>query len=155
MRNTRRSKASEHVSDFYKEYRNAKETLRESEEYLKRLQKSETSDYEAYFSKLYREAQAILVERHRQYGSGNVESLGIPGVFSRLSDDKANRIRKALNGKVIKGRVVLSQESLAELQHPSIRDALIDAANYCFILISLIEDRWSDLELAPDDGKER
>lgn len=122
---------------------------------MKNTQRSKTNDYEQYFSELYKEAQLILVNRHRQYGASNIESLGIPGVFSRMSDDKVNRIRKALNGEVVKGRVILSEESLSELQHPSIRDALIDAANYCFILISLIEDRWSDLNLAPDDGKDR
>ena len=108
-------------------------------------------DFEQYFATLYDEAKSILVQRQAQYGPANIESLGIPGVFSRLSDDKMSRIKKALNGEVVKGRVVLSDASLKELQHPSVRDALIDSANYCLILLSLIDNQWSNLALAPQD----
>jgi hypothetical protein len=115
---------------------------------MKRTQKiQKTQDFEKYFAQLYAEAQGILVERQSQYGASNIEALGVAGVFSRLNDDKMNRVRKSLNGSVFKGRTVLSEESLADLQHPSTRDALIDAANYCLILIALIEGRWSSLEL--------
>lgn len=112
-------------------------------------------DFEEYFQGLYDEARDILVQRQAQYGPANIESLGIPGVFSRMSDDKMSRIKKALSGKFVKGRVVLSKESMNELQHPSVRDALMDAANYCLILVSLIENEWSNLELALDDGGDR
>ena len=114
-----------------------------------------TQDFEKYFSTLYDEAKSILVERQRQYGPANIESLGVPGVFSRMSDDKMSRVKKALNGSVVKGRVVLSDASLAELQHPSVRDALIDSANYALILLSLINGQWSNLQVdydSPDDG---
>ncbi len=116
--------------------------------------RSTPKDFEQYFQGLYDEARDILVQRQAQYGPANIESLGIPGVFSRMSDDKMSRIKKALSGEFIKGRVVLSQDSLKELQHPSVRDALMDAANYCLILVSLIENEWSNLELErdPDDG---
>jgi hypothetical protein len=114
-----------------------------------------TQDFEEYFTTLYDEAKRILVERQRQYGPANIESLGVPGVFSRMSDDKMSRVKKALNGSVVKGRVVLSDASLAELQHPSVRDALIDSANYALILLSLIDGQWSNLQVdydSPDDG---
>jgi hypothetical protein len=118
------------------------------------MKSTTTKDFEEYFSGLYGEAFKILVDRQAQYGPANIESLGIPGVFSRMSDDKMSRIRKALNGRVVKGRVVLSPESLKELQHPSVRDALIDAANYSLIILSLIEGQWTNLELAPrDEGR--
>lgn len=121
---------------------------------LKGSMKNTPKDFEQYFQGLYDEARDILVQRQRQYGPANIESLGIPGVFSRMSDDKMSRVKKALSGEFIKGRVVLSQASLKELQHPSVRDALMDAANYCLILVSLIENEWSNLELAVDDGKD-
>ncbi len=117
-----------------------------------RSKDSKSKDFEQYFQGLYDEARDILVQRQRQYGPANIESLGIPGVFSRMSDDKMSRIKKALSGEFIKGRVVLSQDSLKELQHPSVRDALMDAANYCLILVSLIESQWSNLELDYDPG---
>jgi hypothetical protein len=116
-----------------------------------------TQDFERYFTTLYDEAKGILVERQRQYGPANIESLGVPGVFSRMSDDKMSRVKKALNGSVIKGRVVLSDASLAELQHPSVRDALIDSANYALILLSLIDGQWTNLQVdydSADDGAE-
>ena len=115
------------------------------------MSKPKHNDFRTYFNGLYREAEEILVGRQAQYGRGNIESLGVPGVFSRMSDDKVSRIKKALNGEVVKGRIVLSEESLKELQHPSVRDALIDSANYCLILISLIDNRWSELELSEAD----
>ena len=115
------------------------------------MSKPKHNDFRTYFNGLYREAEEILVGRQAQYGRGNIESLGVPGVFSRMSDDKVSRIKKALNGEVVKGRIVLSEESLKELQHPSVRDALIDSANYCLILISLIDNRWSELELSEVD----
>lgn len=117
------------------------------------MSRKQNNDFRTYFHALYEEAENILVGRQAQYGRGNIESLGVPGVFSRMSDDKVSRIKKALNGEVVKGRVVLSEESLRELQHPSVRDALIDAANYCFILLSLIDNRWSELELSEKDKK--
>jgi hypothetical protein len=46
-----------------------------------------TKDFEVYFQGLYDEARDILVQRQAQYGPANIESLAIPGVFSRLSDD--------------------------------------------------------------------
>ena len=121
---------------------------------LKGSMRNTPKDFEQYFQGLYDEARDILVQRQAQYGPANIESLGIPGVFSRMSDDKMSRVKKALSGEFIKGRVVLSQASLNELQHPSVRDALMDAANYCLILVSLIEGEWSNLELEldPDDG---
>ena len=60
-----------------------------------------TKDFEVYFQGLYDEARDILVQRQGQYGPSNIENLGIPGVFSRLNDDKMSRIRKALNGQVV------------------------------------------------------
>ena len=117
------------------------------------MSKNKHNDFRTYFDGLYQEAEEILVGRQAQYGRGNIESLGVPGVFSRMSDDKMSRIKKALNGEVVKGRIVLSEESLKELQHPSVRDALIDAANYCLILICLIDNRWSELELSEEDRK--
>lgn len=119
---------------------------------LKGSMRNTPKDFERYFQGLYDEARDILVQRQRQYGPANIESLGIPGVFSRMSDDKMSRIKKALSGEFVKGRVVLSKESLKELQHPSVRDALMDAANYCLILVSLIESEWSNLELDHDPG---
>ena len=113
-----------------------------------------TKDFEVYFQGLYDEARDILVQRQGQYGPSNIENLGIAGVFSRLNDDKMSRVRKALNGQVVKGRTVLSQESKRELARPSVRDALMDAANYCLILVSLIEEEWSQLELDPDSDLE-
>ena len=115
--------------------------------------KNKHNDFRTYFAGLYKEAEEILVGRQAQYGRGNIESLGVPGVFSRMSDDKVSRIKKALNGQVVKGRIILSEESLKELQHPSVRDALIDSANYCLILLCLIDNKWSELELSEEDRK--
>src|SRR3990172_4304875 len=87
---------------------------------------------------------ARAIERQRKYGPENVRKLGIFGVFGRLADDKVERIRRALNGRIAHGEVVL--DDLADFNDESFEDALLDIANYALILIALKRGLWGDVE---------
>lgn len=94
-----------------------------------------------YFQKLYSQAHVIMVERQASYGPGNVEHLGPQGVFSRMAMDKVNRIARAMNGKIVEGKVELEPGWYT----PEVHDALIDTINYAAILIALGQGKWSDI----------
>ena len=98
------------------------------------------STFQGVFKDIFDEAFDLLVERQRKYGPKNVESLGLYGVFNRLSDDKVERIRRALNGKVEHGRVVL--DTAVDFADESFEDALFDIANYALIMIALKRGEW-------------
>lgn len=99
-----------------------------------------------YFQKIYAQAHTIMVERQASYGPGNVEHLGPQGVFSRMAMDKVNRIARAMNGKIIEGKVELEPGWYT----PEVHDALIDTINYAAILIALGQGKWS--KVSRDNG---
>lgn len=94
-----------------------------------------------YFKSLYSEAHDIMVSRQASYGPANVEHLGPQGVFSRMAMDKVNRIARAMNGKIVEGKVELEPGWYT----PEVHDALIDTINYAAILIALGQGKWSDI----------
>ena len=94
-----------------------------------------------YFKNLYTEAHEIMVSRQASYGPANVEHLGPQGVFSRMAMDKVNRIARAMNGKIVEGKVELEPGWYT----PEVHDALIDTINYAAILIALGQEKWSSV----------
>lgn len=97
--------------------------------------------FEATFAALYQEAFDILVARQRKYGPENIASMGIMGVTTRLADDKVNRIRRALTGKVVNGEVHLDPIPEGEAGD-TWEDGNFDASNYGIINIALHRDEW-------------
>lgn len=96
--------------------------------------------FEAEFDKIFSEAFKLLVEKQRRYGDTNIESLGLYGVIGRISFDKVSRALKFMNGKVVNGRVVLSE--MDEGTEESLEDTLLDIANYALIAIALRRGLW-------------
>jgi len=99
-----------------------------------------SSTFQAAFGNLFTETFELLVERQRKYGPENVRRLGIFGVFGRLADDKVERIRHALNGRIVHGEVVL--DSPTDFDDESFEDALLDIANYALIIVALKRGLW-------------
>lgn len=106
-----------------------------------------TDTFQEVFDGIFGEAFNLLVERQRKYGPKNVESLGLFGVFNRLSDDKVERIRRAMNGKIEHGRIEL--DDFEDFGDESFEDALFDIANYALIMIALKRGLWGK-PLAPE-----
>jgi len=96
--------------------------------------------FQAAFDSIFTEAFVLLVDRQRKYGPENVRKLGIFGVFGRLADDKVERIRRALNGRITHGEVTL--DDLADFNDESFEDALLDIANYALIIVALKRGLW-------------
>lgn len=96
--------------------------------------------FQATFQQIFDEAFRLLVSRQKKYGPENVRSLGFFGVFGRLADDKVERIRRALNGKVVHGKVEL--EAMQDFQDESVDDSLLDLINYGAILLALKRGQW-------------
>jgi hypothetical protein len=90
---------------------------------------------------VYQEAFEILVERQNKYGSENISSQGVYGVVTRIGDDKLNRIRRALNGKVVNGRIILDPIPEGE-STDTFEDAALDIANYALITLGLHRGLW-------------
>lgn len=100
-----------------------------------------------YFRSVFAEANEIMVSRQGSYGPANVESLGPHGVFSRMAMDKVNRIARAMNGKIVDGRVEMNPDWYT----PEVHDALIDTINYAAILIALGQGKWSEVSRGEDE----
>lgn len=96
--------------------------------------------FDSAFGSIYKEALDLLIAKQKSYGPKNIEELGFFGVFSRLASDKVERLRNAMNGRVVKGKVEID---LAEtLKDESIEDTLLDLMNYSAILIALKRGLW-------------
>lgn len=96
--------------------------------------------FQQVFADIFQEAFDLMIAKHRSYGPANVAELGFHGVFSRLASDKVERLRNAMNGRVVKGKVELDfSETLAD---ESVDDTLLDCLNYAAILIALKRGLW-------------
>jgi hypothetical protein len=96
--------------------------------------------FEDVFDGIADECLELLYRKQVSYGPKNIESLGFFGVFDRLSSDKVERLRNAMNGKLEKGRITV--EFAETLSDESIEDTLKDMVNYGLILIALKRGLW-------------
>lgn len=100
-----------------------------------------TETFEDVMFGLYEEAFALLVDRQRKYGPENVRRLGMFGVFSRLSFDKIERVKRALNGRIVNGEVILDLEN-TDFADESLEDAILDIVNYGIIMLAVKRGLW-------------
>jgi hypothetical protein len=89
------------------------------------------SAFEVALAKKFKEAQDMLIKKHRDYGSKNIsQSPGGPlnGLCVRIWDKQA-RINNLL-------------ESGAKPENESLRDSFMDMANYAIIGMMVIDGDW-------------
>ena len=98
--------------------------------------------WDAAVDAFYAEARAIMLDRQAKYGPGNVTAQGLYGIATRLSADKVARLMKALNGKVVEGKVFLDPVP-DDFNDESFDDTLMDIANYALIAWMLRHGFWS------------
>jgi hypothetical protein len=96
--------------------------------------------FEDLFVGILEEAFELLVDRQRKYGPENVSSLGLFGVFNRLADDKIERIKRGMNGRIVHGEIQL--DDIADFDDESFEDALFDVMNYAAIMIAVKRGQW-------------
>jgi len=99
--------------------------------------KSEADPWAVALASLLGEVQALMQDRHRKYGSGNIAKRGIPGILVRL-DDKLARID---NGDM-------------DYADESYRDAWMDVVGYGLIALMALDGNWPGLDrLASADSR--
>lgn len=91
------------------------------------------------------EMRAIMVERQDKYGPENITQQGLLGVLTRAQDDKIERIKGALNGSVVRGRVVLDPIEDGSQTDDTFDDGCIDAANYIGPIMLMLKRGWWSL----------
>lgn len=96
--------------------------------------------FQATFADIFQETFDLLVERQKKYGPENISSQGFYGVFTRLSNDKIERLRRALNGKIVNG--VIELDPFVDSSDETVEDALLDVANYALIMLALKRGIW-------------
>ena len=89
-----------------------------------------------------REMRSIMVERQDKYGPQNILQQGLLGVLTRATDDKIERIRGALDGKVVRGRVVLDPIEDGTDAQDTFDDGCLDAANYLGPIMLMLRRGW-------------
>ena len=80
---------------------------------------------------VYREAMAVLIKKHKDYGPRNIsDAPGGPlnGLRVRIHD-KTARINNLI-------------ESGAEPENESLQDSFMDLANYAIIAMLVLEGKW-------------
>jgi len=87
------------------------------------------------------EMRAVMVERQNKYGPSNILQQGLLGVLTRVKDDKMERIGGALNGKVVRGRVVLDPITGFDAED-TFEDGCVDAANYIGPIMLMLHRGW-------------
>lgn len=96
--------------------------------------------FEDVFDGLAFESLQILYDRQRKYGPENIRQQGLWGIFTRIKDDKIERVRRAFNGAIKQGLIRL--EEINDADDESFEDALFDIANYALIMIAVKRGVW-------------
>lgn len=96
--------------------------------------------FEDVFDGLAYEGLQILYDRQRKYGPENIRQQGLWGIFTRIKDDKIERVRRAFNGVIRQGLIRLDE--ITDADDESFEDALFDIANYALIMIAVKRGIW-------------
>lgn len=104
--------------------------------------------FEDVFEDIFKEAFDLLIERQRKYGPENISGQGLYGIITRIADDKISRVRTAMNGQVVNGKVVINPIEDREAED-TFEDALLDIANYALIALALKRGLWGKPLRAP------
>jgi hypothetical protein len=90
-----------------------------------------SKDFLQAVSKVYTEAEELLVSKHRDYGPKNIS--GSPG-------GPLNGLRVRMHDKL--ARINNLIDSGATPENESLRDSFIDMANYALIAMLVIDGDW-------------
>lgn len=96
--------------------------------------------FEERLEPYYSEAFAILCERQRHYGPGNILSAGTWGVLEQLTN-KVERARAQIQGEIVNGTILI--DTLDDEREQVLRDCLLDLANYSVIALAIRDGVWT------------
>ncbi|MDI3298280.1 MAG: nucleotide modification associated domain-containing protein [Bacillota bacterium] len=100
---------------------------------------SKPRTFEEALDSVIADARAVMIDRQRKYGSGNISAFGEIGVLVRASD-KLERLKHFHLG------------GGADAPDESVDDTWIDLANYALIALLLRRGTWGLPLAAPGSG---
>jgi hypothetical protein len=89
--------------------------------------------FESAVSKVYEEAEALLLKKHKDYGPTNI---------SRAPGGALNGLRVRMHDKT--ARINHLIDSGASPENESLRDSFIDLLNYSAIALLVLDGDWPD-----------
>ncbi len=110
--------------------------------------RDEPTTWEAALDCCLADMRRIMVERQDKYGPSNIIQQGLYGVVTRASADKIARVKGALNGRLVRGEVVLDPIADGSEAADTFEDGLIDAANYLGPIALMLHRGWWTLPRA-------
>jgi hypothetical protein len=87
----------------------------------------------------------IMFQRQDKYGPQNILDQGLFGVVTRADADKMARIKRALNGRIINGQVILDPIDDGSDAADTFEDGCIDLANYMGPIAIMLRRGWWEL----------
>ena len=93
------------------------------------------SDFETAVTAVFREAETLLLSKHRDYGPDNV---------ARSPGGPVNGLRVRLWDKI--ARLNHLHESGVSPEHEALRDTALDILNYGAILLLVLDGDWPRVE---------
>ncbi len=125
---------------FLDDWRKATEAER-LQPYQKLINRIKNPTFEDTFNSIFDEALDLLIQRQRKYGPNNIAQQGMWGVLTRIADDKIARLKRAFNGSITNGKIVLDEITDPD-EEDTFEDACLDVMNYAAILLALYRDEW-------------
>ena len=101
----------------------------------------EPTPFESNVSKIYEEAQEILLSKHRDYGPLNIANA--PG-------GALNGLRVRMHDKTARINHLIDNAKYKNPEHESLRDSFLDLANYAMIALLVIDGNWPTQDSGPD-----
>ena len=118
-----------------------KEMSMANQELIDSLQKPQ--NWEDALDIIFAEMKAMMVDRHKKYGPGNINATKVLGLYVRLMDKMA-RIGEVMAKATVEGGV-----EGVDYDDESFDDAWMDASNYAGPIYLMLKRGWWDLPMEP------
>jgi len=109
--------------------------------------------FESNFDSIVHDMKKIMLHKRALRGTENISRQGLPGVITRVAEDKLSRIQRQVADMDLRNKMAqrgIPQETIDEhvpltVDHTdTLEDDLLDGANYFIIAILLLRQLWDD-----------
>lgn len=104
---------------------------------------------------VYKDMREIMISKQTLRGAGNISAQGLYGIFTRVKDDKLERIMKSVKRDVQREQCLADglPQDIVDKYYPardvaeahaedSLEDDILDCANYCIIAMMVMRGIW-------------